>query len=401
MNATTWLALAGVTTVIVAVLAVAFVASIQAIGRRQRVALAAETRATVAELRAQAVAERDAAVKAALDQVAVLNRETVGAQVDAGRHDLDARKAAIDVQVETMRDELARIEDLLGSLGRSHERSIGAISAQLSAHAESTAKLASTAQGLREALANPKARGQWGERMAEDVLRLAGFQEHVNYVKQTAVEGGRSIPDFTFPLPKGRVLYMDVKFPLTSYLRHLEAQTDAERTLSTRAFLSDVRTRVRELARRDYLDRSRPTIDQLLLFIPNESVSAFIHEHDPELIEDALRQRVVLCSPTSLFAFLVVIRQAAENFAVEETADEILRLFGAFATQYEKFAEALEGVGKRFEAAQKALEELSGTRRRQLEKPLQRIEGLRRQLGLAAAPDLVPGADVIALDPGA
>ena len=49
--------------------------------------------------------------------------------------------------------------------------------------------------------------------MAEDVLRLAGFVEHINYEKQTAVEGGRSIPDFTFKLPKDHVLYMDVEVP--------------------------------------------------------------------------------------------------------------------------------------------------------------------------------------------
>ena len=88
------------------------------------------------------------------------------------------------------------------------------VESQLRTHAELTQHLATTTQSLREALANPKARGQWGERMAEDILRHAGFIEHVNYEKQVAVEGGRTIPDFTFFLPKGQVLYMDVKFPL-------------------------------------------------------------------------------------------------------------------------------------------------------------------------------------------
>ena len=61
--------------------------------------------------------------------------------------------------------------------------------------------LSSTTQSFREALANPNARGQWGERMAEDVLRHAGFIEHVNYEKQVVVEGA-GIPDFTFLLPR-------------------------------------------------------------------------------------------------------------------------------------------------------------------------------------------------------
>jgi len=363
-----------------------------------------DAEALVRELQAQAAAERDAAVKAAVEQVVLLNREMVGREVDATRLDLDTRKSLIEAHLQEvrtdLRGELAHVRDLLGRLDAANQRSFGALQATLAAHADATTSLARTTQGLREALASPKARGQWGERMAEDVLRLAGFVEHVNYRKQTAVEGGRSIPDFTFPLPKGHVLYMDVKFPLSAYLRHLEATTDDERARTRAEFLRDVRLRVKELAKRDYLDASRPTVDELLLFIPNETVSAFIHEHDPGLVEDALRQKIVLCSPLTLFALLGVIRQAFDNFMIEQTSDEILRVLGAFHQQYERFTDTLERMGRGLATTQKAFDELNGTRRRQLEKPLQRLDDLRRERGLAAAPDLAPGASVVPLEPG-
>ena len=126
--------------------------------------------------------------------------------------------------------------------------------------------------------------------MAEDVLRLAGFHEGVNYHKRTAVEGeGRGIPDFTFLLPKGHVLFMDVKFPMAAYLKYLEAGTEAERSAHRAAFVRDVRARVRELARREYAATdNRSAIDNVLLFVPNETVSAFIHESDVGLIEEAM-----------------------------------------------------------------------------------------------------------------
>src|SRR3989442_690290 len=86
-------------------------------------------------------------------------------------------------------------------------------------------KRAEPTRKLREALSSSKARGQGGERMAEDVLRLAGLLEGVNYRKQTTIDGaGR--PDYTFLLPNGRVMHMDVKFPLDNYVRHLEAGSD-------------------------------------------------------------------------------------------------------------------------------------------------------------------------------
>ncbi len=100
---------------------------------------------------------------------------------------------------------------------------------------------------LREALASQKVRGQWGERMAEDVLHLAGFLEGVNYRRQATLAGSGGRPDFTFLLPNGLVMHMDVKFPLDNYVRFLEAESDLDRRRHRDQFLRDVRDRVREL----------------------------------------------------------------------------------------------------------------------------------------------------------
>jgi DNA recombination protein RmuC len=361
--------------------------------------------AAVAVLREQAAAERDVAVQAALQQAAVLNRQQLDAGLTAGQRELAARheqaEARLDLVERRVRDELGRLGELVQQLGRHHAASLRGVEATLAAHAETTAALAGTTQGLREALASPKARGQWGERMAEDVLRLAGFVEHVNYEKQTAVEGSRALPDFTFTLPKGHVLYMDVKFPLAAYLRYLDAGTEAERAGYRADFVRDVRLRVRELAGREYARQgTRPAVDYVLMFLPNETVSTFIHECDPALVDEALGQRVVLCSPLTLFALLGVIRQAFDNFMIEQTSEEILAVLGAFEQQWQKFAGSLDVVGKRLESAQKAYDDLAGTRRRALERPLARLSSLRTDRGIAADPAYAPGADVLDFEPG-
>lgn len=367
----------------------------------------------LAEARAQSAAERDAAVQAALQQSAVLQREMLGSQsvaarqelaqvLEAGREqlaamtaatqqDLGAKKDVIDARLDQMahhlRAELGRVAEQVQQLGRSSTQSFGEVSAALAAHTETTQALSATAAGLREALASPKARGQWGERMAEDVLRLAGFVENVNYRKQTKVEGGTGLPDFTFELPKGQVLYLDVKFPLAAYVRHLEATTEAERSAYRDAFLRDVRLRVKELAKRDYAHQGdRRSVDYVLLFLPNETISMFIHESDGSLMDEALRQKVVLCSPLTLFALLGVIRQAHENFLIEQTSDEILKVLGSFEQQWNKFTASLETMGKRLESAQRAFDELNGPRRRQLERPIAKLDELRSQRGIELDP---------------
>ena len=193
------------------------------------------------------VADRDAVLTAALQQVDVLNRSQMDAATRQVQAEVAARHQVIDSSLDEVRSEiridLERLGELVAKMGETSAQRFGQVDASLRSHAEVAARLNDSTASLREALSNPQARGQWGERMAEDVLRLAGFTEHVNYHKQTPIAagvagGGGGRPDFTFDLPKGHVLYMDVKFPMASYLRYLEADTDEARAQHLRAFLT-------------------------------------------------------------------------------------------------------------------------------------------------------------------
>jgi DNA recombination protein RmuC len=265
-----------------------------------------------------------------------------------------------------VRAELARLQE---SLARTH----GELRQQLRTTNEQTASLTETTGALREVLASPKARGQWGERMADDVLRLAGLVDGVSYVKQRATRHG-TIPDVTFLLPGGQVLHMDVKFPLAN-----AADPDQ--------FLRDVRLRVKELTGRGYVDPAGGTLDYVLLFVPNESLYAQIHEHDSSLIDEALGRKVVLCSPLTLFAVLAVVRRACDVAALERTSGEVLHVLGTFTQEWDRFCDSLDKLGRTVDAVERAYGDLAGTRRRALERPLTRIDELRRLGGEDGAPD--------------
>jgi DNA recombination protein RmuC len=312
-------------------------------------------------------------------------QQLAGAQEKAA-HELDGKKSLIDQQLQSMVGELGKVRELVGEFERDRQAKFGALAAQLQRSNEGMAALQEVTHGLRQALSSTKARGQWGERMAEDVLHLAGFIENVNYRKQRAIDGG-GIPDFTFLLPQDQALYMDVKFPLDNYLRYLDADSELERKRHRDEFLRDVRQRVKELATRDYAGRAGAALDCVLLFIPNEALYAFIQEHDASILEDALRHKIVCCSPLTLFAVLAVIRQAADTFRLERTSNEILGLLGAFDKQWHAFVDKMDKLDRSLNTARKDYDELVGTRRRQLERPLEKIKALRRDHSLGAAED--------------
>jgi DNA recombination protein RmuC len=365
--------------------------------------LRASSAGALEQLRGAAAADRqqmlDALVRTQreLAEMTVQQQEaTMRAQSAALNQELGAKRDVIDsrlTQVETaMQEGLVAVGRAVSELQRTSAERFGSLDQALTMHADATRSLTTTTNTLREALANPKARGQWGERMAEDVLRLAGFREGFNYVKQTSVAEGAGIPDFTFTLPKGHKLFLDVKFPLTSYLAYLNADTDGERSTHRAQFLRDVRVRVRELAQRKY-DHDPASLDYVLLFVPNESISGFMHEVDATLIDEALRQRVVLCSPLTLFALLAVVRQAHDAFLTEQRADEIQKQMAKFSKQWTMFTDQLDKVQRQLTGAVKSYEDLNGTRRRQLERPLEKIEALRSRSIDAETSDLEAGHD--------
>jgi DNA recombination protein RmuC len=292
--------------------------------------------------------------------------------------ELDGKKSLIDQQLVTMTGELDKVTELVRQVEGGQRKAYGELSNELRRQHEGIAALSEHTQQLREVLASSKARGQWGERMAEDVLRLAGLLEGVNYRKQTTLESaGR--PDYTFLLPNGRVMHMDVKFPLDNYVRHLEATNDLERKQFRDQFLRDVRDRVKELTTRGYLDATDETVDCLLMFIPNEQVYGFVQESDRSILDDALRHKIVVCSPLTLYAVLAVVRQAVDNFQLERTSSEILGLLSEFSRQWEKYSAQLEKVQQRFESVAKEYSGLMTTRHRALQRPLDKIEHLRHE----------------------
>jgi len=302
-------------------------------------------------------------------------------QTAKGAASLTSKKELIDQNIDQMRKELNRVRELVGKIENERKQSFGKLTEQLRFSVEQTRRLQSTAQELNNALSHSQTRGQWGERMAEDVLRMAGLVEGINYLKQKSGKGSTSRPDFTFFLPNDRIVNMDVKFPLNNYLAYLNTENDTEREQFKQQFLKDARMRIREVVTRDYIDASQNTVDYMIVFIPNEQVYGFINEHSHDLLDEALRQKVILCSPMTLYAILSVIRQAVDNFQLEQTSTEIMNILAEFNKQWLKYKEGMDKLGQRIDAAQKEYYSLITTRGNQLEKPLQKIELLRSGSG--------------------
>ena len=291
---------------------------------------------------------------------------------------LDEKELQINRRLGEMDDKLGKVQTLIDEFEKARESKLGALDDQLKS-------LTQTTSSLQRALADNQARGRWGERIAEQILEHLGMHLDRGYKKQSPTPSGER-PDFTFQLPNGLQINMDCKFPIDNYNRYFDASNESERATYRKSFLRNVEKHVTDVSGRDYINSA--TVDCVLIFIPNEQIYSFIHQEGSQVIDKALSSRVILCSPLTLYIILAVIRQASENFAIEQRSQEVLEVLKGIEKQWSEYTTLMESMGKNFRTLQGKFDDLVGTRTRQLDRQFARIDGIKSGVDNGENPSL-------------
>jgi DNA recombination protein RmuC len=313
------------------------------------------------------------------DQFLKLAKERLSKETQTNTQELAAKKELIDSTLQQMKAEMEKVENLMAAFEKDRDQKFGALSKGLQTNSEQTARLQEVTGKLNTILSDSRQRGLWGQRIADDILRMVGMEEGINYIPQKTLSTSAGRPDFTFILPGGKIINMDVKFPLDNFKKYLEETNEGVRQGYKNQFFKDARIMIKQVTSRDYINTDANTLDFAIVFIPLEQAYAFIMENDSTFMDDALKSKVILCSPWTLYAMLAIIRQSIDNFNLERSAHKILELMNSFYKQWDNYLKGMEKMGKKIEELQSEYMSLVTTRRNQLEKPLQQIEQLSRQ----------------------
>lgn len=303
--------------------------------------------------------------------------EKILAERHSAQQELTSNQALFHLQMQNMSGKLDQVANVVREFEKDRSEKFGELSVRLKEASQRTTELLNLTSKLKESMVAGQARGQLGEKLADDILRFAGFVEGVNYTKQTTIGDLGARPDFTFLLPNKQHLNMDVKFPFARFYRIFETESLQEQEKLKREFIQDVKSRIREVSSRLYINCEQNTVDCVLMFIPSEHVFSFLQAESPEIFDMALQMRVICCSPMTLFPVLSVIRQSVEQFAMEQASKDVMRHVFEFRKQWEKFVEKLEGVGSRIMSLQKEYDQLIGTRRNQLDRTFLKIDAMK------------------------
>jgi DNA recombination protein RmuC len=273
----------------------------------------------------------------------------LGTQQAEASGDLKARQQAIEALMHPVREALTQTQDQMHALERSRQEAYGGIRSQLESMGEAHKALQAETHQLVTALRRPEVRGQWGEITLKRLVELAGMVEHCDFVEQPhqATEDGAVRPDLIIHMPEDRKLVVDVKTPLDAYLDATQADDDKQRAEALARHATNVATHIRKLAAKNYWAQFDDSPEFVILFIPGDQFLSAALAERPELLDDALRQKVILATPTSLVALLKAVNYGWQQLALAENAQEIRSLAIDLYERLVTFTEHLSKVGQR------------------------------------------------------
>ena len=298
-----------------------------------------------------------------------LAREALGRDQALAQGSLKERESAIAQLVEPLRAALERSDQHTTALERERRDAYAALRTQVESLASGQTQLQRETRNLVTALRRPEVRGRWGELTLRRLVELAGLSEHSDFTEQLHLfgqEGAALRPDLVVHMSESRDLVVDVKTPLDAYLEALEAGTDEERQQALKKHAQQVETRVRQLASKAYWAQFERSPEYAVLFLPGDQFLSAALAERPELLDTALKQSIIIATPSTLIALLKTVAYGWRQSAVTENAKLIRELGQELYRRLGAFTGHLERLGSRLGAAVDAYNSAVGSLERQV-----------------------------------
>jgi DNA recombination protein RmuC len=261
-----------------------------------------------------------------------------------------ARKDLFGI-VQPVKENLNSLDSHIRELEKARQGAYQSLVQQIIDLQQTHRKLQESTITLTQALKSPTVRGRWGEIQLRRVVEMAGMVNHVSFDEQAATDFGR--PDMITYLPNGGVLPVDSKVPLGAYLNAMESTEEEKRKLHLAEHAKALRSRVRDLAQKQYWEQFPSSPDFVVMFVPNEACLGAAFESDPSLLEQAIEKKVMICSPVTLVALLRTVAYGWQQKHLTENAVSIAQegrdLYARLELFMRKFSEAGQALGKAVE----------------------------------------------------
>lgn len=277
-----------------------------------------------------------------------LAKTTLEKHHETARGDLDKRQSSIDELLKPMKDKLEEVHRNNLSIDKVLAATRAGITEQIGQLAEAHRHLRTETGNLVNALRKPQVRGRWGEMTLKRVAELAGLKEHVSFTLQShrATDDGALRPDMIVDLPGGRRIIIDAKTSLEAYMDAHSTEEDALREAALTRHAKQIRTHMEQLSNKAYWSQFDDTPEFVVMFVPGENFFSAALDRDPSLLEDGIRNNVVLATPTTLVSLLKAVGFGWRQEALADNAKKVSALGRELYERLATTSEHLEKLGR-------------------------------------------------------
>lgn len=294
-----------------------------------------------------------------------LKSELATAKAEAGA-DLGKRQKAVEDLVKPLRETMANMGEALEKVDENRRKAHIEVSQGLALVAEAQKELRTETGALGRALRQPETRGRWGELHLRRLFEMAGMSNRCDFAEQSSVDDDGKVlrPDVVVSLPGSREIVIDSKAPLAPYLDACEATDEATRAGHLKKYASGLKKHVRRLASKEYGSQFSSAPDFVLMYVPGEHFFSAAVQADSSLIEDSLREGVLIATPTTLLVMLKTVAHSWQQEKLADDAQEIARLAKKLYERLSIYLKHVDVVSKRLnslvDAQNKSVASLEG-----------------------------------------
>jgi len=299
----------------------------------------------------------------------------------------------MEAQLKPVADTLAKFQEHVTALEKTRSEETGGLKEQLAALMTASSATRDEARKLTEALrGNTGRRGRWGEQTCRNVLEAAGMAGRFDFEEQTsnADDAGRQQrPDFVVRLPGGGMFVIDAKVPL-AFADQGEGDEEQRQHAASVRTAASMKTHMRQLASKAYQDQFQPSPDFVAMFVPGDAFLAAALDHEPELMTQAMASRVVIVTPTTLFALCKAVAYGWRAEEQTRNAEHVARLGKELYKRLSVMGGHAASVGKALDAAVGRYNQFVGSLESQVMVSARRFEDLHVDHEGKELPDLSP-----------